>query len=212
MAGTTVDDRIDGLPLILKSYDDAFKNHGVEVPMMVLNANRGRDKWTVVKELGGDKAEEIYRDFIGYLKDNTGKIREMDGASTAFSELKAENVYVVVSTGFPVEVAEPLVDQMGWVRDGLVDSWTCSELVGASRPDPAMILDSMKKYMVSDPRAVIKIDDTVKGVEEGLNAKTYTIAVLTGTQNIQMLDASGPDMILRSVKEVQGHLRKKEMI
>jgi phosphonatase-like hydrolase len=212
MAGTTVDDRIDGLPLILKSYDDAFKNHGVEVPMMVLNANRGRDKWTVVKELGGDKAEEIYRDFIGYLKDNTDKIREMDGASTAFSELKAENVYVVVSTGFPVEVAEPLVDQMGWVRDGLVDSWTCSELVGASRPDPAMILDSMKKYMVSDPRAVIKIDDTVKGVEEGLNAKTYTIAVLTGTQNIQMLDASGPDMILRSVKEVQGHLRKKEMI
>jgi phosphonatase-like hydrolase len=212
MAGTTVDDRIDGLPLVLKSYDDAFKNHGVEVPMMVLNANRGRDKWTVVKELGGDKSEEIYRDFIGYLKDNTGKIREMDGASTTFAELKAEEVYVVVSTGFPVEVAEPLVDHLGWVKEGIVDSWTCSELVGASRPNPAMILESMKKYQVSDPSAVIKIDDTVKGVEEGLNAKAYTIAVLTGTQNIQMLDASGPDTILRSVKDVPDHLRKKEMI
>ena len=212
MAGTTVDDRINGLPLVLKSYDDAFKNHGVEVPMMVLNANRGRDKWTVVKELGGEHSEEIYRDFIGYLKDNTGKIREMEGATTTFSELKAENVHVVVSTGFPVEVAEPLIDHIGWVRDGLVDSWTCSELVGASRPDPAMILDSMKKYNVSDPKEVIKIDDTVKGVEEGLNANAYTIAVLTGTQNIQMLDASGPDMILRSVKEVPGHLRKKGMI
>ncbi len=212
MAGTTVDDRINGLPLVLKSYDDAFKNHGVEVPMMVLNANRGRDKWTVVKELGGDKAEDIYRDFIGYLKDNTGKIREMDGASASFSELKAEKVYVVVSTGFPVEVSEPLIDHLGWVKDGKVDSWTCSELVGASRPEPAMILDSMKKYHVSNPRAVIKIDDTVKGVEEGLNANAYTIAVLTGTQNIQMLDASGPDMILRSVKEVPGHLRKMGMI
>lgn len=212
MAGTTVDDRIDGLPLVLKSYDDAFKNHGVEVPMMVLNSNRGRDKWTVVKELGGDKAEEIYRDFVGYLKDNTGKIREMDGASATFSELKTEDVRVVVSTGFPVEVAEPLVEYIGWVRDGLVDSWTCSELVGTSRPDPAMILDSMRKYNVSDPWAVIKVDDTVKGVEEGLNANAYTIAVLTGTQNIQMLDASGPDMILRSVKEVPGHLRKKGMI
>ncbi len=212
MAGTTVDDRIDGLPLVLKSYDDAFKNHGVEVPMMVLNANRGRDKWTVVKELGGDKAEEIYRDFIGYLKDNTGKIREMEGASTTFNKLKTENVHVVVSTGFPVEVAEPLVDHLGWVKDGIVDSWTCSELVGASRPDPAMILESMKKYQVSDPSAVIKIDDTVKGVEEGLNAKAYTIAVLTGTQNIQMLDASGPDTILRSVKDVPNHLREKEMI
>ena len=212
MAGTTVDDRIDGLPLVLKSYDDAFKNHGVEVPMMVLNANRGRDKWTVVKELGGDKAEEIYRDFIGYLKDNTGKIREMEGASETFSYLKKENVKVVVGTGFPVEVAEPLVDHLGWVKDGLVDAWICSELVGASRPDPAMILESMKKYDVTDPKAVIKVDDTAKGVEEGLNAKAYTIAVLSGTQNIQMLDAAGPDTILRSVKEVPAHLREKGMI
>lgn len=212
MAGTTVDDRIDGLPLVLKSYDDAFKNHGVEVPMMVLNSNRGRDKWTVVKELGGDKAEEIYRDFIGYLKDNTGKIREMDGASESFTLLKEEGIKVVVGTGFPVEVAEPLVEHLGWVTEGLVDSWVCSELVGASRPDPAMILYSMKKYQVADSREVIKIDDTAKGVEEGLNAKAYTIAVLTGTQNIQMLDAANPDTILRSVKEVPAHLKKKGMI
>lgn len=212
MAGTTVDDRIDGLPLVLKSYDDAFKNHGVEVPMMVLNANRGRDKWTVVKELGGEHAEDIYRDFIGYLKDNTGKIREMDGASATFSEMKEAGVKVVVGTGFPVEVAQPLVEHLGWVKDGVVDSWVCSELVGASRPDPAMILDSMKKFEVSDPRAVVKIDDTVKGVEEGLNAGVYTIAVLTGTQNIQMLDASGPDMILRSVKDLPEYLRGKGML
>ena len=211
MAGTTVDDRIDGLPLVLKSYDDAFKNHGVEVPMMVLNANRGRDKWTVVKELGGEKSKEIYKDFIGYLKDNTGKIREMEGASDTFRELSEKGVKIVVGTGFPVEVAEPLVEHLGWVKEGLVDSWTCSELVGASRPEPDMILDSMKRYGVIDPSAVVKIDDTVKGVEEGLNAKVYTIAVLTGTQNIQMLDASGPNMILRSVKDVPGHLEKKGM-
>lgn len=212
MAGTTVDDRIDGLPLVLKSYDDAFKNHGVEVPMIVLNAHRGRDKRTVIGELGGDKADDIYADFIGYLKDNTGKLREMDGASATFRELREENVRVVVGTGFPIEVAEPLVENLGWVRDGLVDSWTCSEMVGASRPDPAMILDSMARYGVTDPGAVIKVDDTVKGVEEGLNAGVYTVAVLTGTQNIQMLDSAGPDTILRSVKDVPGHLRKKKMV
>lgn len=212
MAGTTVDDRIDGLPLVLKSYDDAFKRHGVEVPMMVLNANRGRDKWTVVKELGGDKAEEIYFDFVTLLKENTSRLREIDGATDTFSELKSENVRVVVTTGFPVEVVEPLVDHLGWVRDGLVDSWTCSELVGASRPDPAMILDSMQKHHVFETKGVIKIDDTAKGVEEGRNAGVYTVAVLTGTQNIQMLNASGPDTILRSVKELHGHLRMKGML
>ncbi len=212
MAGTTVDDRINGLPLVLKSYDDAFRNHGVEVPMIVLNAQRGRDKRTVIGELGGDKADDIYADFVGYLKGNIPEIREMEGAPETFRQLKNEGVSVVVSTGFPADVAEPLVDHLGWVRDGLVDSWTCSELVGASRPDPAMILDSMERYGVTDPGAVIKVDDTVKGVEEGLNAGVYTVAVLTGTQNIQMLDGSGPDMILRSVKDVPGHLRKIGML
>jgi N-methylhydantoinase A/oxoprolinase/acetone carboxylase beta subunit len=33
MAGTTVDDVIDGVPLVLRSYDDAFRRYGVEVPM-----------------------------------------------------------------------------------------------------------------------------------------------------------------------------------
>jgi len=212
MAGTTVDDRIDGLPLVLKSYDDAFRNHGVEVPMMVLNAQRGRDKWTVISELGGDKAEAIYSDFIDSLKGNISRINEMDGALETFRWLKEKGVSVVVSTGFPVEIAEPLVDHLGWVKDGLVDSWTCSELAGASRPDPAMIIDSMKKYGVDDPGAVIKVDDTMKGIEEGKNAGVYTIAVLTGTQSIQQLDSAGPDTILRSVKDIPGHLREKEML
>ena len=212
MAGTTVDDRIDGLPLVLKSYDDAFRNHGVEVPMMVLNAQRGRDKWTVISELGGDEAEAIYSDFIDSLKGNISRISEMDGTPETFRWLKEKGVSVVVSTGFPVEIAEPLVDHLGWVKDGLVDSWTCSELAGASRPDPAMIIDSMKRYGLDDPGAVIKVDDTMKGIEEGKNAGVYTIAVLTGTQSIQQLDGTGPNTILRSVKDIPGHLREKEML
>ncbi len=212
MAGTTVDDRIDGLPLVLKSYDDAFRNHGVEVPMMVLNAHRGRDKRTVIGELGGDKADEIYVDFIGFLKGNISEIREMEGTPETFKQLKENGVKIVVSTGFPIEIAEPLVEHLGWVKDGLVDSWVCSELAGASRPDPAMILDSMKRYGVEDLGAVIKVDDTMKGIEEGQNAGVYTIAVLTGTQSIQQLDGAGPDTILRSVKDIPGHLRKKEML
>ena len=179
---------------------------------MVLNAQRGRDKRTVISELGGDKADDIYADFVSSLKENISEIREMEGAPETFRKLKSKEVSVVVSTGFPLDVAEPLVDHLGWISDGLVDSWICSELVGASRPDPAMILDSMKRYTVDDPGIVIKVDDTMKGIEEGRNAGVYTIAVLTGTQSIQQLDGSGPDMILRSVKEIPDHLEKKRML
>jgi phosphoglycolate phosphatase-like HAD superfamily hydrolase len=180
--------------------------------MMILNAQRGRNKWTVISEMGGDKAEAIYSDFIASLKGNLTRIREMEGASETFNYLKENGVKVVVSTGFPVDIAEPLVEQLGWVKNGLVDSWTCSELVGVSRPDPAMILDSIKRYGLEDTGAVIKVDDTMKGIEEGLNAGVYTIAVLTGTQSIQQLDGAGPDTILRSVREIPNHLEDKRML
>ena len=212
MAGTTVDDRVDGLPLVLKSYDDALRSHGVVVPMEVLNAQRGRDKWTVIKELGGDKAEEIYKDFIAVLRENTERVCEVKGASETFQYLREHGVKVVSSTGFPAEIAEPMIEYLGWLNKGLIDGWICSEQVGASRPDPAMITHSMKKYNISDASTVIKVDDTVKGIEEGLNARVYTIGVLTGTQSIQQLSAAEPDTILRSVAEIPDHLVEKKMI
>jgi phosphonatase-like hydrolase len=212
MAGTTVDDEVDGLPLVLKSYDDALRSHGVEVPMEVLNAQRGRDKWTVIKELGGDKAEAIYGAFIGVLSQNITKVREVEGTAETFRFLREHGVRVVASTGFPVEIAEPMIEHLGWLRNELIDGWVCSEQVGASRPDPAMIVSSMKKYGVSDPRAVMKVDDTVKGIEEGVNAGVYTVGVLTGTQSIQQLSAAGPDTILRSVAQIPAYLVEKKLV
>jgi phosphonatase-like hydrolase len=212
MAGTTVDDEVDGLPLVLKSYDDALRSHGVEVPMEVLNAQRGRDKWTVIKELGGDKAEAIYSEFIGVLSQNITKVREVEGTAETFRFLREHGVRVVASTGFPVEIAEPMIEHLGWLRNELIDGWVCSEQVGASRPDPAMIVSSMKKYGVSDPRTVMKVDDTVKGIEEGVNAGVYTVGVLTGTQSIQQLSAAGPDTILRSVAQIPAHLVEKKLV
>ena len=212
MAGTTVDDLVDGLPLVLKSYDDALRSQGITVPMEILNAQRGRDKWTVIRELGGEKADEVYEVFISVLKKNINKVREVEGTSEVFKFLKQRGVSVVASTGFPAEIAEPMIDYLGWLKKSIIDGWVCSEQVGASRPDPAMIIHSMKKYNVSDPSSVMKIDDTVKGIEEGKNAGVYTIAVLTGTQSIQFLDASNPDTILRSVAKIPEHLLQKNLI
>jgi len=212
MAGTTVDDLVDGVPLVLKCYDDAFRAHGVSVPMEVLNEQRGRDKWTVIRELGGDKAEEIYSQFLSALNENTGKVKEIRGASETFRLLKGHGVKVVTGSGFPAEVAEAIVDRLGWQRDGLIDSWVCSEQVGASRPDPAMILHAMKLYGVKDPGTVVKVDDTANGIEEGRNAGAHTIGVLTGTQSLQRLSKAGPDVILRSAAEVPDYLVKKGLV
>jgi phosphoglycolate phosphatase len=212
MAGTTVDDRVDGVPLVLKSYSDAFEAHGVHVPMEILNEQRGRDKWTVISELGGDEAPAIYEDFLGVLNANMGRVKEVTGASETFRFLRDRSVAVVASTGFPAEVAEAIVEHLGWLRDGLIDGWVCSEQVGASRPDPAMILEAMRRYGVTDPGEVLKVDDTAKGIEEGLNAGAHTVGVLTGTQSVQRLSVAGPHSILPSVAGLPGYLNGKGLI
>ena len=207
MAGTTVDDRMDGVPLVLRSYDDAFRSRGVEVPMAVLNEQRGRDKWTVIRELGGEDAEEIYSHFNAALLSNTDRVRGIQGASEAFRFLRGHGVRVALNTGFPREVAEGIIDHLGWEREGLIDAWTCSEDVGRSRPDPAMIHALMGGLGVGDPSTVMKVDDTATGIEEGLNAGAVTLGVLTGTQTKERLLQAGPHAIIESVSLLPDYLK-----
>lgn len=207
MAGTTVDDRIDGVPLVLRSYDDAFRSRGVEVPMAVLNEQRGRDKWTVIRELGGEDAEEIYSHFNAALLANADRVREVQGTSEAFRFLRGHGVKVALNTGFLREVAEGIIDHLCWEREGLIDAWTCSEDVGRSRPDPAMIHVLMGGLGVGDPSTVMKVDDTATGIEEGLNAGAVTLGVLTGTQTKERLLQAGPHAIIESVSRLPDYLK-----
>ena len=206
MAGTTVDDIVDGVPLVLKSYDDAFRRHGVTVPLDVLNEQRGRDKWTVIRELGGERAEEIYAYFNGVLLDNADRVGEIRGACEVFRFLQGHGIRVALNTGFPLDIAEEILGHLGWEREGLIDAWTCSEDVGKSRPDPAMIHALMSRLDVEDPSRVMKIDDTAKGIEEGLNAGAVTLGVLTGTQTRDRLLRVGPHRILGSVRDLPAYL------
>jgi phosphonatase-like hydrolase len=212
MAGTTVDDRMDGVPLVLRSYDDAFRSRGVEVPMAALNEQRGRDKWTVIRELGGEDAEEIYFHFNAALLANADRVREVRGASEAFRFLRGHGIRVALNTGFPREVAEGIIDHLGWEREGLIDAWTCSEDVGRSRPDPAMIHALMGDLGVGDPSTVMKVDDTAMGIEEGLNAGAVTLGVLTGTQTKERLLQAGPHAIIESVRRLPDYIKSMDFI
>ena len=207
MAGTTIDDRIDGVPLVLRSYDDTFRSRGVEVPMGVLNEQRGRDKWTVIRELGGEDTEEIYSHFNAALLSNADRVREVRGVNDAFHFLRGHGVKVALNTGFPRWVAERIIDHLAWGWEGLIDAWTCSEAVGRSRPDPAMIHALMESLGVEDPATVMKVDDTATGIEEGLNAGAVTIGVLTGTQSRERLLQARPHDIIEGVGDLPSYLR-----
>ena len=75
-----------------------------------------------------------------------------------------------------------------------------------------MIRRTMRHCHIRDPAEVVKVDDTAIGIEEGHNAKANTVAVLTGTQRREKLEAAKPDAILQSIRELPEYLLSKGFV
>ena len=214
MAGTTVNDKVDGSPLMVISMMRAFAKHGIAFSSDVINKHRGKQKSEAIQTLLKEVAEfspanaervggNVYYDFLHELESNLSRISEIDGATELFRHLKSKDIHVGVGSGFPMEVVQTIVSQLGWLDEGLLDYVGSAEQVGVGRPNPKMIHDAMQQLSVTDGQKVVKIGDTVVDVQEGKNAGAWTVAVLTGSQTEVQLKAAGPDYILSSIRELR---------
>lgn len=223
MAATTVDDTIDGCPLVLRSFADSFQAAHVSVPWEVLNAQRGKDKVEVFRTLlashGGLRGEPLEQTtqrllhlFTAQLLRNVERLREMPGATTALRFLKQHGVFIALGSGFPLAVTQAIARHLGWTASGLVDYVTCGEAAGAGRPQPHMLHSALQAAGLLPPdspvdrvrpdfdyRQVLKVGDTVQDVAEGRNVGALTIAVTSGTQTAETLAQAGPVAVLPSV-------------
>ncbi len=215
MAGTTVNDKVDGHPLMVISMIRAFAKHGIELAPNVINKHRGKQKSEAIQTLLREVAElsrtdaervgdSVYREFLHELESNLSSISEIDGTTELFRYLKSKDIHVGVGSGFPMQVVQAIASQLGWLGKGLLDYVGSAEQVGAGRPNPKMILDAMQQLNITDGRKVVKIGDTVVDVQEGKNAGAWTVAVLTGSQTEAQLMAAAPDYMLSSIRELRG--------
>jgi phosphoglycolate phosphatase len=226
MAATTVDDTIDGRPLVLQSFADSFHAVHVTVPWEVLNAQRGKDKLEVFRSLlashGGlqgdaleHTAQRLLEHFTAQLLRNVARLREMPGATAAFRFLKQRGVFIALGSGFPLDVTQAVARHFDWTTSGLVDYVTCGEAAGAGRPHPHMLHRALQAAGLLPPDSpvdrvlpdfaydqVLKVGDTVQDVAEGRHVGALTIAVASGTQSAETLEAAGPAAVLPSIAEL----------
>ena len=213
MAGTTVNDEVDGHPLMVISMMRAFAKHGIELVPDVINKHRGKQKLEAIQTLLKEVAElspadvervgdGVYRDFLHELESNLSSISEIDGATELFRHLRSKNIYIGVGSGFPMQIVQAIISRLGWLDKGLLDYVGSAEQVGVGRPNPKMIHDAMQRLGITDGLAVVKIGDTVVDVQEGKNAGVWTVAVLTGSQTEAQLMTAAPDYILSSIREL----------
>ncbi len=214
MAGTTVNDKVDGHPLMVISMMRAFAKHGIELAPDAINKHRGKQKSEAIQTLLGEVAElppadaervgdNVYHDFLHELESNLSSISEIDGATELFRHLKSKGIHVGVGSGFPRQVVQAIISQLGWLDEGLLDYVGSAEQIGVGRPNPKMIHDAMERLNITDGSKVVKIGDTVVDIQEGKNAGAWTVAVLTGSQTEPQLRAAAPDYILSCVRELR---------
>jgi len=98
------------------------------------------------------------------------------GALEAVADCRRRGMKVGSTTGYTRELMEVIVPAAK--RQGLeVDAMYCASDFAAGRPAPWMSFENARVLGVYPMSAIVKVDDTTVGVEEGLNAGMWSVGL-----------------------------------
>jgi phosphonatase-like hydrolase len=208
MAGTTID---EGGAVYAVLSDAIERDTGREVPDDLLSRWVGTDKREaivgILDGLGEDvgRADAIFTTFsddlaVAYASQPP---TVLPGVAEAIAQLRSDGVRVALQTGYRLEVAQGLLDAVGWRVGRDVDALVTAEDVRASRPAPYLIFRTMEATGVADVREVLVAGDTVNDVTAGTRAGArFVVGVLTGAHTVAELGAARHTHLLASVADV----------
>lgn len=198
-AGTLVD---FGSLAPTQIFVEAFATFGISITLEQARGPMGLSKWDHIHQLLQEPSiaaqwssmfgrapsdadvDAIYARFMPMQIAKVGEFSApIDGAVQVLQWLRANRLKVGSCSGYPREVLNQLLPQAakaGIAPDHVVAG---DELTAGGRPGPYMALANVLALGISDVRACVKVDDTVPGIEEGLNAGMWTIGLsLSGNE------------------------------
>ena len=213
MAGTTIADNGE----IAVAFQTALKHFSYDVPKEAINTVMGYKKTKAIKmmlNLYGPSTsnteeliEEIHTVFLNEMIAHYSGLNEIEilpYAEEIFLFLKSKGIKVALDTGFTKQIAEVIIEKLGWLKNNTIDCMVCSDDVPKGRPYPFMIEKIMQQVGVTDSQKVIKVGDTEVDVNEGLNANClYSIGITTGAFTRQELSIYKPSFIIDHLSELE---------
>lgn len=219
LSGTTCDPYVLGPAL---AFHQAFEIEGVPITMdearkpmgcrkdlhiqQILDSDRVSRLWNETKgrPYGNDDVKRIFEHFLSVenkvLKDFSDLI---PGTEEAIRILRFSlGCKIGITTGFTRESANILLYETrkkGLILDSAVAGDDIPNGMG-SRPAPFMIYRNMEAFGLYDRSCIVKVDDTVIGVQEGLNAGVWTVGVYRYSNYTN----------IRNIEEMQ-HIEREEL-
>lgn len=191
-AGTTVD---FGSLAPVMAFTRLFAAQGIDLSLDEVREPMGTEKREHIRllcelpriaaawrELHGAVPDEamidrLYKAFIplqiAAIRDSAQLVPRCREVVTA---LRGRGIRIGANTGYNREMLDALAataDQQGYRPESSI----CATEVSRGRPFPHMSLKNAIELEVETVHACIKVDDTTPGIEEGLNAGMWTIAV-----------------------------------
>src|SRR5262245_9522299 len=191
-AGTTID---YGSRAPMGAFVEVFSQFKVELSVDEARRPMGLPKWDHIKALVSHPdiaarwqrahgkpptdadVDRIYEVFVPL---NTRIVTDyadlIPGTAETVASLRERGLKIGSTTGYTREIMEPLLPlarAQGYVPDNLV----CAGDLAAGRPTPLMMYKCFVDLGVWPAHAVVKVDDTVPGIAEGLAAGCWTVGV-----------------------------------
>ena len=192
-AGTTVD---YGSRAPLEVFVEIFRRMDVEISQAEAREPMGRAKrdhiativrsprvaeaWRVKYGRAATDADIdlMYNQFLPLQKETLQQIGcdLIPGVADAVTTLRAMGLKIASSTGYTRELMEivmPIAARGGYAPDVML----CADDVPAGRPAPWLIFMAALKLNIYPMTTMVVVDDTVVGIQAGINAGCPTVAV-----------------------------------
>ncbi|GAA0783768.1 phosphonoacetaldehyde hydrolase [Marinobacterium sediminicola] len=200
-AGTTVD---FGSMAPIRAFQRLFAEEGVPISEAEARGPMGtekrehirqlcahpriRDAWQEAKGALPSEADidRMYDDFVPLQIDAIAQTADLiPGLIDALEWMRSNRIRIGGNTGYAASMIEGLLAraaEQGYAPDSNV----CATEVPKGRPYPHMTLKNAMDLGVQHLCACVKIDDTLTGIEEGLNAGMWTIGVAVSGNEVGM--------------------------
>jgi len=217
MAGTTVQDD-DAVNHCLRA---ALAETGVGVTRDEVNEVMGMPKPVAIalllerrkypgKSAPAAEVSSIHSDFlqrmISFYRTDPA-VREIDGASEIFRQLRQAGLKLALDTGFSRDIVDAILSRLGWAGKELLHATVASDEVPRGRPHPDLVLRAMQLTGVTDARRVAKVGDTPSDLQEGRAAGCgLVIGVTNGSHTRAQLEPHPHTHLIDNLRELPGIL------
>ncbi|MBX5442672.1 MAG: HAD family hydrolase [Solirubrobacteraceae bacterium] len=181
------------------AWYQAFRQHDVRLPVWRIHRHIGMGGDQLVAALAGDDVEADLGDDIRaaekalYLAE-IQSTQPLEGALELIADLAGQGREVVLASSAKAQEVDHYLDLLD-ARD-LVDGWTTSADVEATKPEPDLVEAALAKL---GTREAVMVGDTPWDVEAARRAGIETVAVLTGGFSEPELREAGAVAVFDSI-------------